>query len=661
MKKTASTPPAAGKRTIPPAKLAGKMPKTVKKKSPDRYKNYVIAAILLLTAVVYSPSLKNDFVAGDDYTIVADNEDIRSLGNIPKFFMQPYHSMYCPVKMISHAVDYRFSAAKPGGYHFFSILYHLMNVALLFVLAYMLFSNMWAAAIGALLFAVHPINAETVCWLTGRGDLLYAGFYLGGLIAYVKYIKSEYRSKYFVYTLLLFVLSGLSKASAMTFPLTLLVLDWFYRRKLFSWRVVAEKAPFFAGSLALGLSAIMLRSAHSVSLSEYFSHFTGIDNFVIFIYPLTFYLAKFFVPLKLALPYPHPFASALPLSLDFYIYPFILVAIAICIWRFKTIRRPLLFTLLVYLTGLVSAMRLTPMLGTIAADRYFYFAMTGVILFIAWMYIYLSERRKLWNRRAFPLFITAVALFSVMTAAMTRTRTYAFKDAITLFGDAHRKYPAHATPLYELTGGYMLAGDREKVLQTAEKITQLLPDDENALGFYANALMAYQQYPKALDILNRMIRIRPDNEFYLTKASIHQQFHQPDSALATAAIVLQNNADSAAFIYAGKLMIDCSMELGYHLNVLSLIDTLIAHYPSEEASLLMSQAISAYESNDMEAAIMHLQRLLQLQPDNATACLNLGKLYASAGNHAEACRYWRMAETLKDPEAKELLKMCENW
>ncbi|MDR0694576.1 MAG: hypothetical protein LBF81_04665 [Prevotellaceae bacterium] len=636
------------------------MPKTTKKKSIDRYKNYVIAAILLLTAAVYSPSLENDFVAGDDYTIVANNEDVRSLGNIPKFFTQPYHSMYCPVKMISHAVDYRFSAAKPGGYHFFSILYHLINVALLFTLIYILFSNMWAAAIGALLFAVHPINAETVCWLTGRGDLLYAGFYLGGLIAYVKYIKSGYRSTYFAYALGLFVLSGLSKASAMTFPLTLLVLDWFYHRKLFSWRVIIEKAPFFAGSLALGLSAIALRSAHSVSLSEYFTHFTGIDNFVILIYPLTFYLAKFFVPAKLALPYPHPFASDMPLSLDFYIYPFILVAIIIGIRLFKTARRPLTFAALVYLTGLVSAMRLSPMLGTIAADRYFYFAMTGVVLFIAWMYIYLSEHRGLWKRRAFPLFLTATVLFSVMITVLTRTRTHAFKDAITLFGDAHRKYPAHATPLYELTGGYMLVGDREKALQTAEKITQLLPGNEGALGFYTNLLISYQQYPKALEILNRMLRLRPDNGLYLTKASIQRQLRQPDSVLVTAAFVMQNKADSAAFIYAGKLMVDCSMELGRHADVLSLIDTLLARYPSEEESLLMTRAISAHESKDTEGALTHLHRLLQLQPENTIACLNLGKLYASAGNNAEACRYWRMADNLGSPEAKELLKICEN-
>ena len=627
-------------------------------KNARPYKNYMIAAILLLTAIVFAPSLKNDFVAGYDYTIVADNPDIRSFDNIPKFFTQPYHSMYCPVKMISHAIDYRFSADKPGGYHFFSLLYHLINVVLLFTLVRLLFSSVWAAAAGALLFAVHPINAETVCWLTGRGDLLYTGFYFGGLIAYVKYIKSGYRRKYFAWTVILFVLSGLSKASAMTFPLTLVVLDWYFRRKLFSWRVVFEKAPFFFGALALGLSSIALRTGHSVALSDYFTHFTGIDSFVIFIYPLTFYMVKFFVPLKLALPYPHPFASALPLSLDFYIYPFILVALAVIVWRCRNIRRPLLFALLFYFTGLVSAMRLTPMLGTVGADRYFYMAMAGVILFIAWLAVYLSQRRALWHRRAFPLFLTAFVLFAVTMAATTRIRTYAFKNAITLFSDAHSKYPAHATPLYELAGGYIHSGDWEKALQTAEKIRQLLPDKEDALAFQTNLFLSTRQYANALNNLNRMIRIRPDRQHYLLKASLHRELRQVDSMFAAASVLMQYPEEKDTYLPAGRMLVNHHIEEKRPAEALALMDHILSRYPEEEPAFLSEQAIIAYETGDSATAIDCLLRLIEIQPENAAAYTNIGKIYALSGNLSEACKYWKQAEALHFPEAEELLKNC---
>jgi tetratricopeptide (TPR) repeat protein len=628
------------------------------KPTAGRYKNYILAAILFFTLMLYRPVLDNDFVAGDDYTIVVNNPDIRSLDNIPKFFAQPYHSMYCPVKMISHAIDYRFSLARPGGYHFFSLLYHLVNVALVFTLLWLLFANVGGAAVGALLFAVHPINAEAVCWLTGRGDLLYGGFYFGGLIAYIKYIKSGYRSKYFLWTFILFALSGLSKASAMTFPLTLLALDWFYRRKLFSWRVVGEKAPFFAGALALGIGAIVLRSGHSVALSDYFSHFTGIDPFVIFIYPLTFYLVKFFVPASLALPYPHPFASELPLPPGFYIYPFILVALAVLILRCKTLRRPLMFALLVYLCALVSAMRLTPMLGTIAADRYFYVAMMGVVLFIAWAYGYLREHRALLKRRAFPLFLAAVVAFAGMCSILTGTRIKVFKDGITLFGDAHAKYPAHATPLYELAGGYMQAGDVDKAIQTIGKITELLPGSEDAWGFQTDLLLSAGRYPEALRNINRLIQLRPEKHYYLPKAELHRALNQPDSMLAAASILMEDASDSAAYVPGAKLAVQGYIMAQRYADALFAIDSVLTHYPSETPSFLLERAWVAAELNDTNAAINDLLLLLQLQPDNGLACLNLGKLYAAAGREDEACRYWQKAAELQTPEAAELLQNC---
>jgi Flp pilus assembly protein TadD len=663
MKKTSLKAPVAAKKpagtTPAAARATAKTGKPVKK-TVEPYKNYILGVLLLVTAAVYWPSLKNDFVAGDDYTIVVNNADIRSFDNLPKFFAQPYHSMYCPVKMISHAIDYKFSGSKPDGYHFFSLLYHLINVALLFSLIYLLFSNVWGAVVGALLFAVHPINAETVCWLTGRGDLLYAGFYFGGLITYIKYLKNNLQSRYLVFTLLLFVLSGLSKASAMTFPLTLLVLDWFYRRRLFSWRVALEKAPFFLGALALGLSAIALRSGHSVPASEYLKHFTGIDNFVIFIYPLTFYLAKFFVPLKLALPYPHPFASNLPLSFDFYLFPFLLLALVVLIWRCPTLRRPLTFACLFYLTGLVSAMRLSPMLGTIAADRYFYVAMAGVVLFAAWAFVYLSEHRALLNRRAFSLFLTVFVLFSVTMAGMTRARTYAFKDAITLFGDAHNKYPAHATPLYELTGGYMQTGNTEMALQTAQKITQLLPNDEGAWGFRTNLNLSFKRYPDALNSLNRLIQIDPDNKNYrFSKAALlAQQFNQPDSVLAETEALMRPPVDSALYVDAIKLRVNSFAKQQNYDGIVAAIDTLFAHYPTAEPGLLTERARAEFERKNMAAAIENIRRLLQLQPENGMAHLNLGNIYAASGNLAEACKCWQKAAEYNPAEAAEVLKNC---
>jgi tetratricopeptide (TPR) repeat protein len=603
--------------------------------------------------------MRNNFVAGDDYVIIVENADIRSMASVPKFFTQAYHAMYCPVKMISHAIDYMFSAANPAGYHFFSMLYHIINVALVFVLIFLLVPNAWGAGIAALLFALHPMNAEAAVWLTGRGDLLYAGFYLAGLIVYIRYLRGGLRLQRLWVVFLFFALSALSKASAFTFPLALLALDWFYRRKIFSWRVLLEKAPFFAGALALGISAILLRSEHSMPLSDVLKHFSGIDNFVILIYPLTFYLAKFVFPVNLALPYPHPFASNLPLSWDFYVLPFILPAIGLLIWRNRALRRPLGFAMLFYIAALVSAMRLAPMLGTIAADRYFYVAMTAVVFFVAWLYDYFSTHRGLWRRRAYPVFCMAAAGFIFCLIPMTHTRIGVFRDAITLFGDAHSKYPQHATPLYELTGGYMMSGDVENALRTAEKIIRLLPGDETALGFQTNLYLAAQRYPEALKGINELLRINAIDNYYMTKASIFYNLQQPDSALVTTETLLRKPPDRVdMYNSASELKLECLIAMRRYDDAMRYADSLYTNNPDRQ-ELLMPRGIAQFYLGDTQGGIRDLLVLIEHEPDNVTAIMNLAQMYEAVSRRDEACECYRRAARLGNAQAIEFAKRCQ--
>ena len=624
----------------------------------NKYKHYILTGTLLFTMLLYWNSLQNEFVAGDDYVIVVNNPDIRSFSNIPKFFTQPYHFMYCPVKMISHTIDYALSGEDPAGYHLFSILYHLTNVALVFTLVYLLLSNAWGAGIAALLFAVHPMNTEAVCWLTGRGDLLYGGFFFGGLIAYIYYLTKGFRPRHLVVTFLMFTLSSLSKASAFTFPLVLVVLDWYYRRKLFSWRVMIEKLPFFLGSLALGLSSIALRSGHSAPLESYLTHFSGIDFLATLLYPLTFYLAKFFVPLKLALPYPHPFVSDLPLSWDYYVYPFMLVILAVLIWSCKTIRRPLMFTVILYFATIVSALRITPMLGTIAADRYFYVAMISVVFFLGWAFVYLSKKKDSVNKLIYPIFLVALAGFSITMTIMTYERIKVFKNAITLFNDAHEKYPQHTTPLYELTGGYMLIGDIDEVKKVIDKIVKLQPGNIAPIAFEYNLMVSIDRYADAIECINRIVALKPESGFYLNKAFLHRQLNQPDSTLTALSMIETLHPDSVTYLTVMQLKVEIYHSQQLFTEALATIDTLLIRYPNAP-SILMGRAVVLFSMGDIDAALNVLNTLIQYDPTNALAYLNSGIICKNAGRLDEACQYWQKAKFYGSTEADELLKYCQ--
>ena len=577
-------------------------------------KNPVLFATLLFTVGLYllSGLFQNDFIVGDDTIIVANNPDIRSFSNVPKFFMQPYHFMYCPIKMVSHTLDYAVSGLEPWGHRLFSLLYHLINVVLVFRLVSLLLSKLWGseprvkqgASIAALLFAIHPMNVETVAWLTGRGDLLYGGFFLGGLISYIHYLTKGFRYRHLVITFALFALSGLSKSSAFTFPLVLLVLDGYYGRRMVSWRVVLEKTPFVAGALALGLSSIALRGGHAMPMEQYLALVSPVDFVAITLYPPAFYLVKFVVPLKLALPYPHPITSTMPLSWDFYVYPLLLVGLVGLLFRKKTFSHPGAFSVLFYLAATVSVLRLTPIFGalysSIAADRYVYVPMVGLVFFVGWVWGRLPEYKGLWKKWGYPAFMVGLIGLSGMMSVMSYERIRVFRNAETLFNDAHRKYPHHIAPLCQLAGTYHLMGDAERAAEILNEVALMQPENIEPTAMLFDFMIEAERYAEALQAVDRILSIDPSLfKFYLSKAGLHVMLDQPDRSLITLHAALAYAPDKAASDYIMQSMAlvaddvwEDAVKLFHQGNfdkALSYLNTLIELLPPHDKSAVVHE------------------------------------------------------------------------
>src|SRR5262249_49355350 len=148
---------------------------------------------------------------------------------------------------------------SPKLYHVDNLLLHLVCVFFAFVLLRMLKVSTWAAIFGALLFGVHPMRVESVAWVTERKDVLYSAFYLGALIAYVRYLQTNFVKKYYFVALVLFAFSLFAKIQAVALPLSFLALDYLFKRRL-RLKLVIEKVPFFLMSLAVGCIGVFLLS-----------------------------------------------------------------------------------------------------------------------------------------------------------------------------------------------------------------------------------------------------------------------------------------------------------------------------------------------------------------------------------------------------------------
>lgn len=179
----------------------------------------VIFILLLVVAgfAVYGTSLRNGFLV-DDALVVEQNPLIRSFSFIPACFSQPFLKFYYrPVTQLTFMLDYQIWKLNPFGYHVTSILLHVINAVLIFILLYQIRESVVLSAMTALLFIVHPINSISVNYASDRGTLLGLAFMIGAIVMFLLALKRGKALFYFM-GFLLFLLALLSHENTIVFP-----------------------------------------------------------------------------------------------------------------------------------------------------------------------------------------------------------------------------------------------------------------------------------------------------------------------------------------------------------------------------------------------------------------------------------------------------------
>ena len=227
---------------------------------------WAIPLILIAVAIAYANALDNGFVF-DDYEMVVDNPQIRSLDNIPKILGVGEGSRrYRPVRFVSYAIDHALFGLEPAGWHLMNIVYHGLCAVLVYLIVLRLRIPGRAgedagagsttpasvarvapiALLAALLFAVHPIQTDAVTYVSGRRDVLSTAFYLAGFYAFLRWHAGG--TRWWLVGLLVAALLGVfTKEMAITLPALMLAYDWMVR---------LSGEPRGASLLALGPRAL---------------------------------------------------------------------------------------------------------------------------------------------------------------------------------------------------------------------------------------------------------------------------------------------------------------------------------------------------------------------------------------------------------------------
>ena len=516
-----------------------------------RQRPMLLGVVLVLgILLLYGRVVHHEFLDFDDGPYVTQNIHVNTglnRGNVAWAFTTFQEGNWHPLTWLSHMVDCQLFGLSFGPPHLVNVAMHAANVLLLFWLLQSATGGVWRSFFVAALFAVHPLNVETVAWVAERKSLLCTLFSLLTIAAYGGYARRPGWKKYLV-VVGAFALALMSKPMAVSLPLVLLLLDYWpleryeelpLRRR---WaRLLMEKLPLFLMSAASSAVTIVAqRSGGTVVGISALPLSVRLENTIV---SYVAYMGKTFWPAKLAVFYPHP-EHSLPWP-DVVAAAVILAAITMAVLYFHGVRY-LAMGWFLFVVTLIPVIGIVQVGHQAMADRYAYIPCIGLFIIIAWG---LSD---VVTAAAIPRAVPAVAalclIFLVaLSAATTRYLPY-WQNGVELF--THARIIA-VQPDPSLEEGLADA------LVSAGRFDEAFPHYREACVLRPN--FAYCHYHMAEILLTRH-QLRDALEQYQLAGRLTDRKDMVISCLINSGEILMDSGDydTAEIEFAAALQIDPS-------------------------------------------------------------------------------------------------------
>ena len=582
--------------------------------SPGNRRALLALSLVLLTLLVYIPVTRNGFVGFDDPAYVTANPNVRSglsWATVKWALRSTEHANWHPLTWLSHALDCELFHLNPAGHHFVNVLLHAATAVVLFLLLEALTNLVWRSCLVAALFAVHPMNVESVAWIAERKNVLSTLLFALALLAYRWYVRSPKLRRYLAVAAL-FMLGLMAKPMVITLPFVLLLVDyWPLARAKGSpegrMRLVIEKLPLFAMSAASAAVTMAVQRAGGAIHTQY-PLWVRTENAVLSYWA---YLGKALWPSRLAVFYPYP--QHLP--------PVWIVLVAACCLLVLTSalllgasRRPYLAVgWLWYLGTLVPVIGLVQAGEQVRADRYGYIPLIGVFVAAVWGIADWARAQKI------PGFLPTIAAAVIVLAFAVEDRSQIsyWRDNFSLWSHTLSVTENNSMAHDSLGAELINQGRFQEAIEHFQAAAAIDPRDafsqldigvcEKHLGHLPSAVKHYQSalelsnetslrstafsnlgsvyraekdYPRARENYEAALRLEPDNLF----------------ALIGMGVIDQKSGDLA---HAAE----------YYSHA-------VAVEPSDSAYLLLSQALAAMgRKSEAQSAS---ERARQLSPDWTT-------------------------------------------
>ena len=569
----------------------------------SRLRIYSLALILCaLTFVVYQPAWNGGFIWDDDDYVI-NNELLAAPDGLRQiWFSLNSPSQYFPLVYTTFRIEHALWGLNPSGYHWINLLLHVANALLVWrVLVRLKVPSAWLA--GAI-FALHPVQVESVAWITERKNVLMGFFFLLTLLAWIAFVDERTKRPWRFYglALILYALALSAKTTACTLPAALLLILWL-RKKPINWQRILQVIPFFFLGLGMGLVTVWWERYHQGTRGVLFA-LGPIERILIASRAIWFYLSKLIWPSNLTFIYPKwNISPAHPLD-----YTWLLAGVVLCAVIYfarRYVGRG------VEVAAIFFVATLSPVLGfimlytfryTFVADHYQYLASIGPIALASAGVATLAGSFA----KSRPLILSAAVCLIVTLALLTWRQAAMYADIEALWRTTLARNPGCWMAHNNLAIVLFQKGDTDDAIGHYRTTLKMQPDFWDAEYNLGIALLSKGRVDEAIAHCSKAVRIAPND---------------PDAQVALGNALLQKERIDDAIVHYQKAL---SIRPDYFL----------AHHSLSHAFL---------EKGEIDAAIPHCRAELLIQPENADAHTNLAIALDEKGQTAEAIMHYRKA------------------
>lgn len=611
-----------------------------------------MTALLLAvgTLAVYCQVCRFDFTNYDEPEYIYQNPIVchgLTWPGVVWAFSTTYFDFWHPLTWCSHMLDCGLFGLQPGWHHFVNLVFHVSNTLLLFSILRRMTGALVRSTVVAALFALHPLHVESVAWLAERKDVFSTFFMLASLGQYLLWVKSierklpSTRVSYW-FMLALFGCGLMAKPMIVTFPLVLLLLDFWPlgRVELSSpktlWMdLIWEKLPLFGLSIASSvITYLSMARGERLFSGQAFAWSFRLANAAV---SYARYLGKLVWPFDLAVIYPMPpHWGARPVTASVVL----LLIISLVSIAFARRAPYLIVGWLLFLGTLIPVIGLVAMSGSAISDRYMYIPSVGIFVAAVWGLSSLAPRF-----RAFPGALAGAAAFVILGLGVaTWVQLGVWRNSLTLWSHCVAVTRNNATAEYNLGHTFKDLGRPTAAIVHYREALRVKPDYFDASLNLGSALAADHRMQEATNWFGRALQLRPDSAMaHRNMGAALLEFGDFSSAIAECGKA--NRLDPTDFVALTALGRGFSAQ-GNSDEALRCYSEALALNPAY-VEVHYYLGLEWLKRGSAAEAVSSLSEVTRLAPNRSEAHFNLALAYAQEGNASQAIAEYKQAIRLQ--------------